>query len=54
MVLHQTQAAAEVFVRGEDGEWTYAFLDRSGVLDMPEAGISVPLSEIYDDVEWPV
>ncbi len=53
VVLHQTQAAAEMFVRGEDGEWTYAFLDADGVLDMPEAEISVPLAEIYADVEWP-
>ena len=51
VVLHQTQAAAEVFSRGEDGEWTYAFLDAEGVLAMPEAEIDVPLAEIYADVE---
>ena len=51
VVLHQTQAAAEVFSRGEDGEWTYDFIDASGALDMPEVEIAVPLSEIYDDVE---
>ena len=51
VVLHQTQAAAEVFSRGDDGEWTYEFLDARGALDMPEVEICVPLSEIYDDVE---
>lgn len=52
VVLHQTQAAAEMFVRDADGEWTYAFLDAGGVLDMPEAGIVVPLAEIYADVAF--
>lgn len=51
VVLHQTQAAAEVFLRDEDGEWPYSFLDASGVLELPEADIAIPLSEIYDDVE---
>jgi Uma2 family endonuclease len=52
IVLHQTQAAAEVFARDAEGEWTYAFLDARAVLDMPDAGISVPLTEIYEDVEF--
>jgi len=52
VVLHQTQAAAEVFARDAEGEWTSAFLDARGVLDMPEAGIAVPLAEIYEDVEF--
>jgi Uma2 family endonuclease len=50
VVLHQAQAAAEVFARGEDGEWAYEFLDGRSVLDMREVGIAVPLSEIYADV----
>lgn len=53
VVLHQAQAAAEVFARAEDGEWTYLFLDSRGVLDMPEAGIAVAIAEIYADVEFP-
>lgn len=52
VVLHQTQAAAEMFARDAEGEWTYAFLDARGVLDMPEAGIVIPLSEIYEDVAF--
>ena len=52
VVLHQTQAAAEVFARDAEGEWTYAFLDARGVLDMPEAGIAIPLAEIYEDIEF--
>lgn len=52
VVLHQTQAAAEMFARDDEGEWTYAFLDARDILDMPEAGIAVPLAEIYEDVEF--
>jgi Uma2 family endonuclease len=52
VVLHQTQTAAEMFARDAEGEWTYAFLDASGVLDMPEAGIVVPLTDIYGDVAF--
>lgn len=54
VVLHQNQAAAEVFARGEDGEWTYEFLQRAAVLDMPEAGIALALPDLYEDVEFPV
>ena len=52
VVLHQTQAAAEMFARDAEGEWTYDFLDARGVLDMPEAGIAMPLAEIYEDVAF--
>lgn len=52
VVLHQTQAAAEMFARDEEGEWTYAFLDARAALDMPEAGIVVPLADIYEDVAF--
>jgi hypothetical protein len=51
VVLHQTQAAAEVFARDQEGEWTYVFLDGAGVLDMPEAGVAIALADIYADVE---
>jgi Uma2 family endonuclease len=51
VVPHQTHAAADVFARDEEGEWTYAFLDGAGVLDMPEAGIAIALADIYADVE---
>ena len=52
VVLHQAQAAAEMFARDAEGEWTYDFLDARGVLDMPEAGITIPLAEIYEDVAF--
>ena len=51
VVLHQTRAAAEVFRRDDEGEWTYDFIDGAGVLDMPEAEIAVPLAELYEGVE---
>lgn len=51
VVLHQSLVAAEVFHRDEDGEWSYDFLSGGGALEMPEVGVSIPLAEIYDDVE---
>jgi len=51
VVLHQSLVAAEVFHRDEDGEWSYDFLSAEGVLEMSEVGVSLPLGEIYADVE---
>ena len=51
VVLHQSQAPAEVFWRDEHGEWLYDFLDASGVLQMPEADIAIPLADVYEDIE---
>jgi Uma2 family endonuclease len=50
VVLHQAQAAAQVFHRGEDGEWSYDFIGEAGVLEMPEAEIAISLAEIYEGV----
>ena len=50
VVLHQTQAAAEVFRRDENGEWTFEFLDASSLLEMPEADVRLALAEIYEDI----
>jgi Uma2 family endonuclease len=52
VVLHQNFAAAEVFHRDAEGEWSYAFLPAEAALDLPEVGISVPMSEIYEGVEF--
>lgn len=52
VVLHQSLAAAEVFDRDPDGEWVYTFVNGQESLEMPEVGVSIPLSEIYQDVEF--
>ncbi len=52
VVLHQSLAAAEVFHRDAEGEWNYEFVSAEGALDMSEVGVTVPLSEIYEDIEF--
>ena len=51
MVLEQTHAAALVFSR-KAGEWVAETLaGGDAVLSMPEIGIEMPLSELYEGVE---
>jgi Uma2 family endonuclease len=50
VALHQAQAAAEVFRRDENGDWTYEFVAAPGALEMPEIDIALTLAEIYEGV----
>lgn len=52
VVLHQTVAAAEVFQRDGEGEWSHEFVTASGALDMPEIGCAVALADLYDGVQF--
>jgi len=52
VVLHQSLTAAEVFHRDADGEWVYEFVSAGGALEMAEVGVTVPLSEIYEGIEF--
>lgn len=50
VILEQSAQAATVFSR-IPGVWASVVLDGDVALDMPEIGISVPLAELYQDVE---
>ena len=52
VVLHQNFAAAEVFHRDSEGEWSYLFIAAEAALDLPEVGVSVSMSEIYEGVDF--
>jgi Uma2 family endonuclease len=52
VILEQTSAAATIHARGVDG-WLTEVLVAEGELTMPEVGISIPLSEIYEGVDFP-
>jgi Uma2 family endonuclease len=52
VILEQDGVAATVFAR-ENGVWTAWPLTDGDTLDMPEAGIKLPLADIYGDVELP-
>lgn len=50
VILEQSAQAATVFTRMH-GVWASVVVDGDVALDMPEIGISVPLAELYQDVE---
>jgi len=50
VILEQSAQAATVFTRML-GVWASIVLEGDVALDMPEIGISVPLAELYQDVE---
>ena len=51
VVLGQSEARAQVFRRDEAGEWSYEIVGAEATLALPEVGASVPMAEIYEDVE---
>ena len=52
VILEQTSQAAAVFTR-INGVWASVVVDGDAELAMPEIGITVPLAELYEDVEFP-
>ena len=50
VILEQTAIGAEVFTRAGD-DWAGRVQDAGSVLHLPEAGIDVPLDELYQDIE---
>jgi Uma2 family endonuclease len=52
VMLEQDQQAATIFTRAGD-DWVGHVLSGEVPLDMPEIGISVPLAELYEGVEFP-
>jgi Uma2 family endonuclease len=52
IILEQSRAAATVQARS-GAHWLADVLIAQGELEMPEAGISIPLADIYEGVEFP-
>ena len=50
IMLEQDQAVATVFTRAETG-WTLERLNASGMLSIPEIGVEVAMSELYDGLD---
>jgi Uma2 family endonuclease len=50
VILEQDSVAATVFAR-RDEDWTARPLIAGDILEMPEIGLVLPLSDIYSDVE---
>jgi Uma2 family endonuclease len=53
VILEHTSAALQVFTRdSSDAEWTATALTGEDTLDLPEIGISLPIAELYEDVDF--
>lgn len=51
VMLEQGAVAATVHARDADGRWTAALLFAGDALDLPEVGVSLPLAELYQDLD---
>ena len=51
VMLEQNQAAATVIARTETG-WSLEALDASGMLAMPEIEVEIPMSDLYDGLDF--
>ena len=51
VLLEQDGAAATTYTRTDTG-WIVDQLDGAEVLDMPEIGISIPMAELYDGLDF--
>lgn len=51
IILEQTSQAATVFTH-RDGAWASVVVEGNVDLDMPEIGITLPLAELYLDVDF--
>jgi hypothetical protein len=51
VIVFQTEPIIERFVRQPDESWNLTvFKGLEAILDLPSAGCSLPLAEIYEDV----
>lgn len=52
VLVEQNRKGVTVFSR-DDGRWTSLILIGDAMLSLPEIGADIPLSELYQNVEWP-
>ncbi len=53
LLVAQTEARVELFERGENGNWIYSMVTGlENALEIPSLGVTLALSEIYDQVEF--
>lgn len=53
VILEYTSAAMTVFAREDDGDWIARALTSDDLMDLPEIGISIPVAELYENVDLP-
>ena len=53
LLVSQHEPRIEQFIRGEGGQWTWRVTEgMEAVAELPSLGISLPLSEVFDGVEF--
>lgn len=53
LLVSQHEPRIEQFVRGEGGQWTWRVTEgMESATELPSLGISLPLSEVFDGVEF--
>jgi Uma2 family endonuclease len=53
LLVDQRQPTAEVATREPDGTWRSAVVEGvEGTLELPALGLSIPLAEVYADVDF--
>ena len=54
IILEHTSAALQVFSRDQaDTDWTATALTAEDTLDLPEVGITIPVTDLYESVDLP-
>jgi hypothetical protein len=51
-LIEQTDVALTVFTRQPDQSWTELALNGGQVLNLPEIGIELPVSDLYEGVSF--
>ena len=53
LLISQNTARVEMYLRGEDGHWDYSeIIGLDAILNISTLSVSLPLSEIYDLIEF--
>lgn len=53
LLVSQTEPCVELFERGENGHWDYSMVaGGENAIEIPSLGVTLALSEIYDQVEF--
>ena len=53
IILEHTSAALTVFARQDTGDWIATALTSDDTLDLPEIGITIPVTDLYEGVDLP-
>ncbi len=53
VIMEATSVALTVLAKQADGTWQATVLTGDDSLEIPEVGVTIPVSEVYQDVDLP-